>query len=144
MIKKTYAGELTPQQTWDMLAEYPKTQLIDVRTDAEFSYVGSPDLSSLGKEPLQVFWKIFPSMTVNPDFADQVIRALGPDINKDTPLLFLCRSGIRSLHAAEAMTSTGWTACYNITGGFEGDKDTLNHRASVNGWKVDGLPWKQG
>jgi rhodanese-related sulfurtransferase len=127
-----------------MLAENPKTQLIDVRTDAEFAYVGSPDLSSLGKEPLQVFWKIFPAMDVNPDFAEQVTRGLGPDADKDTPLLFLCRSGIRSLHAAEAMTSAGWTACYNITGGLEGDKDDGAHRSTVNGWKVDGLPWNQG
>ena len=144
MAEDTYAGEITPQKTWDMLAENPKTQLIDVRTDAEFAYVGSPDLSSLGKEPLQVLWKIFPAMDVNPDFAEQVTRGLGPDADKDTPLLFLCRSGIRSLHAAEAMTSAGWTACYNITGGFEGDKDDGAHRSTVNGWKVDGLPWNQG
>ena len=144
MTEETYAGEITPQKTWDMLAENPKTQLIDVRTDAEFAYVGSPDLSSLGKKPLQVFWKIFPAMDVNPDFAEQVTRGLGPDADKDTPLLFLCRSGIRSLHAAEAMTSAGWPACYNITGGFEGDKDDGAHRSTVNGWKVDGLPWNQG
>ena len=143
MSKKKYAGDKTPQETWDLLAENPNAQMIDVRTDAEFVYVGSPDLSSLGKEPLQVYWKIFPAMTVNPDFVAQTVQALGSGAGKDTPLLFLCRSGIRSLHAAEAMTAAGWTACFNVTSGFEGDKNKKKHRATVNGWQVDGLPWKQ-
>ena len=144
MTEKTYAGDKTPKQTWDMLAENPKAQMIDVRTDAEFAYVGSPDLSGLGKEALQVYWKIFPDMSINPDFNAQVIQALGRGSDKDAPLLFLCRSGVRSRHAAEAMTAAGWSACYNISGGFEGDNDPLNHRGTVNGWKMDELPWKQG
>jgi rhodanese-related sulfurtransferase len=144
MTEETYAGNKTPQQTWDILAGNPKAQMIDVRTDAEFSYVGGPDLSDLGREALQVYWKIFPAMNTNPDFVAQATRALGPDTGKDTPLLFLCRSGVRSRHAAQAMTAAGWSACYNITSGFEGDKNDAAHRATVNGWKIDGLPWKQG
>jgi len=140
-IKKfKYAGDLTPQQTWDMLSGIPKAVMIDVRTEAEFAYVGNPDLSNLGKEIRQVCWKVFPAMDLNPDFVAQA----GVGADKDTPMLFLCRSGVRSMHAADAMTAAGYTKCYNITGGFEGDKNPQGHRVGVNGWKVDGLPWIQG
>ena len=141
MSEKTYAGDLTPLETWEMLSENPKAQLFDVRTDAEFACVGNPDLSELGKEVRQVYWKIFPAMEANPDFVAEVKDA---GFEKDTPLLFLCRSGVRSKHAAEALTAAGFTACYNVAGGFEGDKDPQGHRGTGNGWKVDGLPWKQG
>ena len=105
MTQKTYAGDLTPQQTWDMLSEIPKAQMIDVRTDAEFAYVGNPDLSSLNKEVVRIYWKIFPAMDVNPDFIAQVAVAVA---DKSAPLLLLCRSGVRSLHAAEALTAAGY------------------------------------
>ena len=141
MTKKTYAGDLSPQQSWDMLSETPKAQMIDVRTDAEFAYVGNPDLSSISKEVVQVYWQVSPAMDVNPDFVAQIGEAI---TDKETPLLLICRSGVRSLYAAEALTTAGYTECYNIAGGFEGDKNTQGHRGSVNGWKVDGLPWKQG
>ena len=141
MTKKTYAGDLSPQQSWDMLSETPKAQMIDVRTDAEFAYVGNPDLSSISKEVVQVYWQVFPAMDVNPDFVAQIGEAI---TDKETPLLLICRSGVRSLYAAETLTTVGYTECYNIAGGFEGDKNTQGHRGSVNGWKVDGLPWKQG
>ena len=141
MSEETYAGDLSVKQAWDLLSENPKAQLVDVRTDAEFSYVGSPDLSSLGKEVLAVQWKIFPDMDINPEFVDQVSSS---GVDKDAPLLFLCRSGVRSLGAAEAMTEAGFRECYNVAGGFEGDRDAEGHRGTVTGWKVDGLPWRQG
>ena len=72
MSEKTYAGDLTPLETWEMLSENPKAQMLDVRTDAEFAYVGNPDLSGLGKEVRQVYWNIFPAMEVNPDFVAEV------------------------------------------------------------------------
>jgi hypothetical protein len=43
-----------------------------------------------------------------------------------------------------ALTEAGFTCAYNIAGGFEGDPDTERHRGRVNGWKADGLPWRQG
>ena len=141
MSEETYAGDLSARKAWDLLSENPKAQLVDVRTDAEFSYVGSPDLSSLGKEVLAVQWKIFPDMDINPEFVDQVSSS---GVDKDAPLLFLCRSGVRSLGAAEAMTAAGFRECYNVAGGFEGDRDAEGHRGTVAGWKVDGLPWRQG
>ena len=141
MSEETYAGDLAARKAWDLLSENPKAQLVDVRTDAEFAYVGSPDLSSLGKEVLAVQWKIFPDMDINPEFVNQVSSS---GVDKDAPLLFLCRSGVRSLGAAEAMTEAGFRQSYNVAGGFEGDRDAEGHRRTVTGWKVDGLPWRQG
>lgn len=140
MSDETHAGVLTPKQTWEMLAENLDAVLIDVRTEAEYAWVGTPDLSSLGKDALNVSWKMFPDLEINPDFVSQVADAVP---GKDAPLLFICRSGVRSLHAAEAMTEAGFTKCHNVAGGFEGKHDDDGHRGTVNGWKVDGLPWRQ-
>lgn len=140
MSDRDYAGDLTPAQAWDLLAADPRAVLVDVRTRAEWAYVGVPDLGGLGKEPLFVSWQVFPDMRVNEDFCRQVAAVgAGPD----TPLLFLCRSGVRSRSAAIAMTAAGFTCCYNVGTGFEGDRDEARHRATVGGWKVDGLPWMQ-
>jgi rhodanese-related sulfurtransferase len=136
-----YAGDISPKQAWELLAKNPKAVLVDVRTDAEFAYVGNPDLSSLGKQVLRAFWKVFPGMEINPNFVAEVDKS---GIDKDAPLLFICRSGVRSRDAAIAMTAAGFKECYNVAGGFEGDKDATGHRGTVNGWKVDGLPWAQG
>lgn len=135
-----YAGDLSPKDAWDMLANDEATQLIDVRTEAEFEYVGVADLSDVSKEAHEVPWQVFPGMAENPDFADEVT---GISDDKTAPLLFLCRTGGRSLAAAKHMTSLGYTKCYNILGGFEGAVDAEQHRGAVDGWKADGLPWEQ-
>lgn len=137
----SYAGDVSPRQAWDMLASDPKAALVDVRTPAEWNYVGVPDLSTLGKKPLFVSWMFFPSMEVNPQFAEHLETAR---LDADAPLLFICRSGARSRSAAMAMTARGYTRCYNVASGFEGDPNTTRHRGTVNGWKVDSLPWIQG
>jgi len=140
MADLIYAGDLSPEQSWQLLNDDVGAELIDVRTDAEFSYVGLPDLTSVNKEPRLICWKLFPSMDVNPNFTAEV-DALGCD--KDQPLLFLCRSGVRSRAAAHAMTALGYQRCYNIAEGFEGDRDDAKHRGTINGWKIRGLPWTQ-
>lgn len=136
-----YAGEIMPQEAWDMLAGDPKARLVDVRTEAEWSFVGVPDLSSLDKRPLLVEWTDFPSGQMNPGFLDQVKKGAA---GREAPLLFICRSGVRSKAAAVAATAAGYTRCYNVTTGFEGDHDENARRGSVGGWKHDGLPWVQG
>ena len=138
---KSYAGDISAKQAWEILAKDPQATLVDVRTDAEFAYVGNPDLTSLGKRVLRACWKVFPKMEPNKDFVAQVGDA---GVAKDAPLIFICRSGVRSRDAAIAMTAAGFKTCYNLAGGFEGDKDPAGHRGRVNGWKVDGLPWVQG
>jgi len=137
----SYAGDISPEESWRLLAAEPAAGLVDVRTDAEWSYVGLPDLSELGKEPLLVSWQRFPTMAVNPDFAAELERR---GLRPDQPVLFLCRSGVRSRAAAIHMTALGWGPCYNIDSGFEGALNAAGHRGALSGWKAAGLPWKQG
>ena len=124
-----------------MLDDDPSAALIDVRTPAEWNYVGVPDLSSVGKQPLFVPWLFFPSMEVNQNFAEHLENA---GLDREAPLLFICRSGARSRSAAIAMTARGFKSCYNVASGFEGNADSMRHRGTVSGWKVEGLPWVQG
>lgn len=136
-----YAGDLDPKAAWKMLESEPAAVLIDVRTLAEWQYVGVPDLSPLDRKAAFVEWQRFPDGSPNPEFVEQVTRIV-PD--PEVPVLFLCRSGVRSMHAAIALTEAGYARCYNVAEGFEGDKDTTLHRGTVGGWKVAGLPWQQG
>lgn len=139
-----YAGDLEVSQAWDLLSSDPTAQLIDVRTAAEWTYVGLPDLAALGRQVHAIEWQSFPSGEINPDFprivAEEVKLA---GAGSDTPLLFLCRSGARSKAAAVAMTRAGFGRAYNVAGGFEGNLDGEGHRGNVNGWKASGLPWRQ-
>ena len=139
-----YAGDLQIQDAWALLQSDPGGQLVDVRTVAEWNFVGQPDLRSLGRRVHFVEWQMFPSMAVNPDFTAAAARELrGAGAANDTPVLCLCRSGVRSRAAAIALTKAGFTRAYNIAGGFEGDVDPLGHRGHVNGWKAADLPWRQ-
>jgi rhodanese-related sulfurtransferase len=139
-----YAGDVTVNQAWDMLERDPKAQLVDVRTMAEWNFVGLPDLAGLGRRLHCVEWQQFPSGALNPGFAGEVSGALtAAGADKDTPVLFLCRSGGRSRAAAIAMADAGYRNSFNVAGGFEGDLDAERHRGEHNGWKASGLPWKQ-
>ena len=135
-----YAGDVMPSTAWKILSERKDAVLIDVRTRAEWSYVGLPDLEILAKKPTLIEWQVFPSMQVNADFVAALSAAL-PD--KEAPLLFLCRSGVRSAAAAKAMTAAGYSSCLNIAEGFEGPLDADAKRGTVGGWKAAGLPWRQ-
>lgn len=135
-----YAGDVSPADAWTRLKADPNARLVDVRTTAEWNFVGVPDLSPVSREVQLVEWQTYPSMGLNPDFVAQVSAAV-PD--KNAPLFFLCRSGARSRAAAIAMTQAGYTQAYNVAGGFEGDLDPERHRGKRNGWKAAGLPWKQ-
>ena len=136
-----YAGDLRPAEAWELLKENPKAVLVDVRTLPEWNFVGLPRLDSLSKETICVSWQSFPDMGMNAAFVEEV-AARGVD--KDQPVLLICRSGARSRSAAMALTAAGFGPCYNVAEGFEGDRDGDLHRGSVGGWKVAGLPWAQG
>ncbi len=114
--------------------------LIDVRTDAEWAYVGSPSLVSVERPLLRISWQEFPGMEVNRHFVEQ-ISASGAQ--KDQTLLFICRSGARSKSAAISCAAAGFTRCHNVAEGFEGDRNADGHRGEVSGWKKRGLPWVQ-
>ena len=135
-----FAGDVSVQETWKVLKTNPDAVLVDVRTDAEWNFVGISDLSSLGKRPVLISWQVFPSMQVNHDFVAMMEEQ---GIEKTDPVYFLCRSGVRSRAAAEKAAAEGYQATFNIEGGFEGDKDQNNHRGRLNGWKAAGLPWFQ-
>ena len=136
-----YAGDLSAEDAWTLLKSDPKATLVDVRTRAEWNFVGLPDLSEVGRDVALVEWQMFPAMQVNPGFVADTAAAAGPD--KTAPVLFRCRSGARSRSAAIALPQAGYTKAYNVAGGFEGDLDGERHRGTRNGWKAAGLPWKQ-
>ncbi len=140
-MSQTYAGDLAPKEAYELLRQDAKAQLVDVRTNAEWTYVGLPNLAALERQPIKLAWQLFPEMQVNPAFVGSLAAQIA---DKSTPLLFLCRSGVRSKAAAAAMTAAGYTRAYNISDGFEGAPDAEKHRGRVNGWKASGLPWTQG
>jgi len=138
-----YAGDLTPEQTWERLSHDGAAQLIDVRTMAEWNFVGIPDLASLNRQALLCEWQHFPP-AANPSFVEELTDALKRiGYQPGSALFFLCRSGARSRAAAIAMTSAGFGPCFNIAQGFEGNLDQARHRGSSGGWKAAGLPWIQ-
>jgi rhodanese-related sulfurtransferase len=134
----TYAGDVTPQQAFDLVRDEPHAVLVDVRTTMEWDRIGIPDLSGIGKDVVLVEWEQYPDGSINPEFADQV-RAAAPD---GGPVLMICRSGVRSVAAAHAATAAGIGPTYNVLEGFEGVADGFGRRG-VNGWRVAGLPWRQ-
>ncbi|UIJ34524.1 rhodanese-like domain-containing protein [Allobranchiibius sp. GilTou73] len=136
-----YAGDLTPQQAWELLAAHDDAVLVDVRTTAEWAYVGVPDITGLGRETEFVEWVSFPDGSSNPHFVDDV-REAGVTPGDGRPVVFLCRSGQRSIGAAKAATAAGLGPAYNVLEGFEGGLDDAGHRGG-GGWRAAGLPWKQ-
>ena len=132
------------EQVWETLQSDPRSQLVDVRTRAEWTYVGIPDLGPVGKRPVLVEWQTFPDQAIDTRFAERLageLKALGVGLGDE--LFFICRSGSRSLAAAKAMAAMGYRSCYNVACGFEGPLDDGRHRGSVAGWKAAGLPWQQ-
>ncbi len=131
---KSYAGDITPQQAHDWWIS-GEAMLIDIRTNAERAWVGF-----IANVPAIEF-KIWPSMAINPEF-DAQLQELLKDQPKGGKVMLLCRSGIRSIPAAQRAQALGFEA-YNILEGFEGDPDSKAHRNIVGGWRALGLPWAQ-
>jgi len=141
MSDKGYAGDISPTEAFEILKSEADAELIDVRTQAEWSFVGVPDLSSIDMAASFIEWVSYPAMSVNADFVSEVEKLAGA--NKDAAVMFLCRSGQRSKSAAMAATAAGFTRAYNVEDGFEGALDAERHRGSAGGWKSSGLPWAQ-
>lgn len=127
----SYEGALLPAEAYALMQAGAK--LVDVRTRPEMHYVGRVP----GSLPIE--WQTWPDSRPNPEF----LRELADAVDKDEPVMFLCRSGARSHSAAEAATREGWKTAYNILEGFEGPKDADGHRNTVAGWRKSGLPWIQ-
>jgi rhodanese-related sulfurtransferase len=128
-----YEGALLPGEAYEILKSAPGAKLVDVRTRAEIDWVG--------KIPgaVEVEWATYPGMRPNPHFMAQ----LEQQVEKESLVMFICRSGARSHSAASIATQAGYGDCYNVLEGFEGDKNSENHRNASNGWRVAGLPWEQ-
>lgn len=135
-----YAGDVSAETAWKILESDPTARLIDVRTTAEWNFVGLPDVSAVAHKPILLEWQSFPTMTVDAEFAAHLRQQLG---SSHGPLLFLCRSGARSASAARAVTAAGFGPCLNVADGFEGPLDGDRHRGAARGWKAAGLPWVQ-
>jgi rhodanese-related sulfurtransferase len=136
-----YAGDITPQEAWGMLKDNEHAILVDVRTEAEWRFVGVPDTHELGREALFIEWVSYPDGERNHQFAAQ-LKEHGLEPGADTPIIFLCRSGQRSIGAAVAATDAGLAPSFNVLDGFEGATDDAGHRGSA-GWRAAGLPWRQ-
>jgi rhodanese-related sulfurtransferase len=130
-----YAGAVTPQEAYDLLLADPNVKLIDVRTNAERDWVGRVAVPPAQHAAIE--WNTYPGGAPNPDFVQQLRQTAQPN----EVLLFLCRSGVRSRHAAKAATENGYPNAFDILEGFEGDKDAEGHRKTVGGWCKHGLPW---
>ncbi|MGH8714694.1 MAG: rhodanese-like domain-containing protein [Casimicrobiaceae bacterium] len=130
-----YFGAATPAETYALLEADAAARLIDVRTRAEWDYVGRVPGSVL------IEWNTYPDGTRNPRFLDELRRASG---DTGAPVLFLCRSGQRSDGAARAATAAGYSRAFNVLEGFEGPKDPSGRRGNLGGWRKAGLPWIQG
>ncbi|MFZ6693766.1 rhodanese-like domain-containing protein [Undibacterium sp. SXout20W] len=131
-----YAGAFTPNEAYELLQMIPSALLIDVRTNAERDWIGKVSINN--DQHFAVQWSLYPGGIPNANFLSE-LQAIVSD--KDTVILFLCRSGVRSRHAAKLATDNGFTNCYDILQGFEGDKDEQGHRKTVGGWCQQGLPW---
>jgi rhodanese-related sulfurtransferase len=139
-----YAGDVSCEAAWAELAKSREAALVDVRTAAEWAYVGVPSLGSIGKSTVLLEWDRFPSGELVPDFLGRLKAALDKiGVGKEAPLYFICRSGNRSRQAAIAATAAGYKRCFNVEYGFEGRLSPERHRATQGSWKASGLPWVQ-
>ena len=129
----SYAGALLPTEAFQVWRGVNGAQLIDVRTKAEFDWIGRIPGT------VEIEFSLYPGSVRNPDFLAQIEDL----VDKDAPVMFICRSGGRSHHAAMLATQAGYRECYNVLEGFEGDRDAGGHRNTVGGWRVAGLPWVQ-
>ena len=132
-LELPYEGALTPQEAYTLLELAPSAKLVDVRTRAEWDWVGRVPGA------VEIEWNQYPGGVRNPHFLVELKRQVDPE----SLVLFLCRSGARSDGAARLATENGYNDCYNILEGFEGDKDASGQRNRTGGWRAAGLPWNQ-
>ncbi len=141
---KGYKGDVTSLQAWDMLKNSKGGQLVDVRTNAEWHYVGTPDLRPIHKDVIMLQWRILPDMVINENFINDLSARLHTcNYQEFDPLIFICRTGGRSMEAGQYVSSFGYKNCFNLSDGFEGSLDSRGHRGRISGWKASGLSWRQ-
>ena len=112
---------------------------MDVRTDAEWTFVGLPDLSERASRPCSIQWQVYPTMQLNAAFTDQLKEPGSPR----TPHLLHLPQRPAQPAAAQAAQEAGFPHAFNVADGFEGAVDAEGHRGVVAGWKAEDLPWRQ-
>ena len=140
MSSPGYAGDMTAAEAYELLKTDSGALLVDVRTTPEWQFVGVPDLRPLGRTPIFLSWQEYPTMAINAGFAE-ALRQQGA--REEQTVLLICRSGARSRSAAMALMADGFSKAFNVSDGFEGAIDELQHRGQKEGWKAAGLPWIQ-
>ena len=128
-----YEGALTPAEAAELLRSAPGAKLVDVRTRAEWDWVGTIPGS------IKIEWNTYPQGQPNPNFISELKQQVDPE----SLTMFICRSGVRSHAAAIAATRAGYRDSYNVLEGFQGDKDDSGQRDKIGGWRKAGLPWLQ-
>lgn len=129
-----YAGALTPAEANEIWQLAPGARLVDVRTKAEWDWVGRIP------KAVEIEWQTYPGHQPNPNFLAQ----LRHQVDREALVMFICRSGARSDAAARAAAESGYAEAYNVLEGFEGNKDANSQRNRIGGWRHAGLPWQQG
>ncbi len=132
-LKLSYAGALLPAEAHALMHALPDARLVDVRTRAELEWVGKVPGS------VAIEWNSWPGGGRNLDF----ITDFDALVDRSATVMLLCRSGVRSHHAAIALARVGYAKAYNVLQGFEGDKDPGGQRNRLGGWRAAGLPWTQ-
>jgi len=132
----SYAGGVSPRLAWDLFA-LGEAVLVDVRTAEERKFVGHVPGS------LHVAWATGTALMRNPRFVRELEARLSGEGGKDAVVLLLCRSGKRSVLAAEAAAAAGFGQVFNVLEGFEGEIDARQQRGGSDGWRFQGLPWVQ-
>ena len=135
----SYKRNLLPKMAVERLQNNPQALFVDVRSKAEYKYVGFPENSIL------IPWIDDPDWEPNPEaFSEAVMQELdGRENLSDTEIILICRSGFRSNEALKCLENKGFTQVSHVASGFEGDLDENDHRGNLNGWRHDGMPWSQ-
>ena len=104
---------------FDFLSKKDESHLIDTRSDIEWKSTGIPDLSSINKETNLINW----GPVLDQTFFEQYKNFLLSSFNQNDNLLFICRSGSRSLMAAQFAIKFGFKNSFNIFDGFYNGND---------------------
>ena len=141
MVDVVEPSQISPEMAWNMMQQDTAVLLVDVRSDMEYLMIGHP----VGA--LNVAWIDHPSWTVNENFVADVRKLMLGRVNKQVQgslsLILICRSGNRSVAAAQALMAEGIEQVHVVSGGFEGPLDDNRQRNTVAGWRHAGLPWEQ-
>ncbi|OFW81349.1 MAG: hypothetical protein A2887_00945 [Alphaproteobacteria bacterium RIFCSPLOWO2_01_FULL_40_26] len=138
--------QITVQDAFELLKQDQNSALVDVRTFEEFNFVGFVNPSEFTNRLVLLPWQLYPEMQENPEFANNLessLKEIFGNVDKETKLLFMCRTGGRSNEAANFASNCGYKNCYNIISGFEGSLNNHGQRGKIDGWKACGLPWRQ-